>query len=1016
MHYARFSLAFVICNTLLLNLASPLLASTFLGLPRESSKSIAKELAKKRVELDKLSPRDYVRRADILKSMCEIEFRAKPEEAKLENCEQYIDLVATKADFSQDKHDLCIVGTYLESKFSNPAVDQFQTHGAILSKLSKASQVKILEFCEANIMDIMHVYFLDDDNSYAIPHLNRVNTLAYLLQDYPRGKAFFLKVYENSLSTQKVGQAQDDYTRARLQGHKRYITLSWIFPALVSMGNFEYLSGNHENAMNFYRQANEVYSTAKKEFESLWTSNSNFIYNPYGGHYGLQLNPFVAASFVTFQVNFGRDLAKQGKYEEAEQFFLLAIDELQEGMILLEEPSQKLVLAEIASPVYSALQDLYIAQKKYDKALELTDRVRSFAYESNLVLGIDVEETANISGISASDMQKMAINQKSTFVIYGIPELPRYDYSNFSSLDDRVLIWVIQQNGQLHFHSVNVEEAIKHQFLNVITINSTEFTWVLAYVLVVSACGVFLFISRFIKPIKPIIIVAFGTTAGVLLSLIAMKFTVDYFSKSSAIPQMSSSTDTNSEIPLSELIQTTVGFTRGLYTDNTTKTGLVCSPIDKCLEDMYATLIKPVENLLPQNPNDLIVLVPYRSLHSLPFSILKSRDGKYLIEKHTITSSPSLNALNAIYEKSKSVLRDSSNTNYLVVGNPIMPTVKFGEWDEPTELSKLPSAEIEAKEIARLLNVSPLIGASANLDIVTKNFFGSRFIHLATHGIVYEDLDQGSALALTPVQDEGRHSDNYGMLRSSDLVTMKSNAEIAVLSACDTGLGAESLEGNLALTRSFLATGIPTVVSSLWQVPDSSTSDLMVDFYKNLLSSPNKAKSFRQAILNTKERYQDPVYWGAFVMTGLADLPPPNPTAKIAVGYAYCASLRNLEQNTLSNRASYIYAAELHSTQSGFRLKMTNDPKYLPGFDQMIDFNNQLDDVIRGQSYDKERGWVDWNLVAKQTSNPYGKYLEADNKGNFLIDGMQVSTRSTCSWRGRLKFVGAAQAKIQRLR
>ncbi|RMH19901.1 MAG: CHAT domain-containing protein [Gammaproteobacteria bacterium] len=71
----------------------------------------------------------------------------------------------------------------------------------------------------------------------------------------------------------------------------------------------------------------------------------------------------------------------------------------------------------------------------------------------------------------------------------------------------------------------------------------------------------------------------------------------------------------------------------------------------------------------------------------------------------------------------------------------------------------------------------------------------------------------------------------------------------------------------VGFTRGFLYAGASTIVSSLWQVDDAATSDLMTGFYKNLAREDKRA-ALRDAQLATKAKYHHPYYWAAFQMTG----------------------------------------------------------------------------------------------------------------------------------------------------
>lgn len=89
-----------------------------------------------------------------------------------------------------------------------------------------------------------------------------------------------------------------------------------------------------------------------------------------------------------------------------------------------------------------------------------------------------------------------------------------------------------------------------------------------------------------------------------------------------------------------------------------------------------------------------------------------------------------------------------------------------------------------------------------------------------------------------------------------------------MLSACETGLGEITSDGIVGLARPFIGAGVPSIVASLWQVPDATTSELMIDFYKNLEAKQNKAQALRQAMLTTMKKHPEPVNWAGFFLVG----------------------------------------------------------------------------------------------------------------------------------------------------
>jgi CHAT domain-containing protein len=142
----------------------------------------------------------------------------------------------------------------------------------------------------------------------------------------------------------------------------------------------------------------------------------------------------------------------------------------------------------------------------------------------------------------------------------------------------------------------------------------------------------------------------------------------------------------------------------------------------------------------------------------------------------------------------------------------------------------------------------------------------ARIIHLATHGLLESDLRYGSSLALAPT----RTTDGFLTLR--EINNLELNADLAVLSACDTGRGWTGTgDGVIGLSRSFIGAGAASVMVSLWAIPDQPTATLMTEFYGNLNQGQDAAQALRQAMLITRDRYPSPSAWAAFTLTGAVD-------------------------------------------------------------------------------------------------------------------------------------------------
>lgn len=280
------------------------------------------------------------------------------------------------------------------------------------------------------------------------------------------------------------------------------------------------------------------------------------------------------------------------------------------------------------------------------------------------------------------------------------------------------------------------------------------------------------------------------------------------------------------------------------------------------LKDLHRLLIQPIADLLPTNPADRVIFIPQGSLFLVPFAALKDSSGKYLVEQHTLLTAPSIQVLDLTRQK-KAARQQVSDR--LIVGNPTMPSVSLEPGEPAEQLSELPGAEAEARAIAQLLNVPMLTGDRATKATVTQKMATAKLIHLATHGLLDDRRGLGSAIALAP-----SGSDN-GLLTAEEILNLKLNADLVVLSACDTGRGKITGDGVIGLSRSLISAGVPSVVVSLWAVPDAPTSALMTQFYQNLQQNPDKAQALRQAMLTTLKQHPNPRDWAAFTLIGEAE-------------------------------------------------------------------------------------------------------------------------------------------------
>ncbi|EGJ32234.1 hypothetical protein LYNGBM3L_27110 [Moorena producens 3L] len=292
------------------------------------------------------------------------------------------------------------------------------------------------------------------------------------------------------------------------------------------------------------------------------------------------------------------------------------------------------------------------------------------------------------------------------------------------------------------------------------------------------------------------------------------------------------------------------------------------------LQQLYQLLITPIVDLLPESESDRIIFIPHQELFLVPFAALQDDDGNYLIENHTILTAPSIQSLSFTRKHWHRV--QHSNGKPLIVGNPTMPKINVGL--EQIPLDPLPGAETEALTIAQLLKTTALIGPEATESTIVEKMANASVIHLATHGLLDDvnGIGYPGAIALAPDQP-----DHDGFLTSDEILIGYGlpekpllKARLVVLSAGDTGRGEIKGEGVVGLSRSLIAAGVPSLVVSLWKVPDHDTAKLMREFYTNIYTHKfDKAKAMREAMLsmlNDGDGNPDPKAWAAFTVIGEA--------------------------------------------------------------------------------------------------------------------------------------------------
>ncbi|MDJ0715807.1 MAG: CHAT domain-containing protein, partial [Prochloraceae cyanobacterium] len=187
---------------------------------------------------------------------------------------------------------------------------------------------------------------------------------------------------------------------------------------------------------------------------------------------------------------------------------------------------------------------------------------------------------------------------------------------------------------------------------------------------------------------------------------------------------------------------------------------------------------------------------------------------------------------------------------------------------------RLPGTRNEAEAILKL--VSPqqefhVFDFDANLDAATKTKLDRyRIVHFATHGLLDTKSPELSGLVLSLVDRQGNGIN--GFLRLHEIFNLDLNADLVILSACQTGLGQNVRgEGLVGLTRGFMYAGTPRVVVSLWSVADEATAEFMSRFYTNFLKkglTATEALRATQLEMQQETKWKSPYFWAAFTLQG----------------------------------------------------------------------------------------------------------------------------------------------------
>jgi CHAT domain-containing protein len=257
-----------------------------------------------------------------------------------------------------------------------------------------------------------------------------------------------------------------------------------------------------------------------------------------------------------------------------------------------------------------------------------------------------------------------------------------------------------------------------------------------------------------------------------------------------------------------------------------------------------------------------------------PEKAIRFRDHAYLLREHSISYSFSATLLREMMQKKHQTIPTKPLLAYAPFFDGDTTSLAKIFTDDVTmrrNLTPLSNSGEEAYRIAKSMGGEAIVGKEATEQKFIETVSSARIIHLATHGQADDKSGDYSFLAFAPLKDSLENE----LLYVRDLYNLTLNADLVVLSACETGIGKlQRGEGIISLARAFAYAGSKSIVTSLWSVNDAKTKDLMLLFYNNLKKGKSKDAALREAKLSfinkNAQPNANPFFWAGFI--GIGDM------------------------------------------------------------------------------------------------------------------------------------------------
>jgi CHAT domain-containing protein len=292
---------------------------------------------------------------------------------------------------------------------------------------------------------------------------------------------------------------------------------------------------------------------------------------------------------------------------------------------------------------------------------------------------------------------------------------------------------------------------------------------------------------------------------------------------------------------------------------------------------LYEKLIKPIKTQLSEE----VIIIPDGVLGYVPFEILLSqkpekpirfKEHAYLLREHSFSYCFSATLLREMMHKK----HRQEPTKSLIAYAPFFDgdTTAFSKIVEEDlaarqDFTPLQNSGEEVFRISKMMKGEAFIGKKTTEQLFTETASTARILHLATHGKANDKMGDYSYLAFSPIKDSIENE----LLFVGDLYNLTLNADMVVLSACETGIGKlQRGEGIISLARAFAYAGAKSIITSLWAVNDTKTKDLMISFYKNLKKGKSKNTALKNAKMSMIDKNLHPYFWAGFI--GIGNMTP----------------------------------------------------------------------------------------------------------------------------------------------